>query len=191
MPESIKMRDLVLCIIASGSGDKDLGRTTLQKIAYLYGVTHDVDLGHRPYYYGPFSAAVERDVEALSLAGLIAEDARTLGFLNATGRPATAYRYSVTEEGKRRLENVAQVHPQEVEQVQRFVELLLGTFGTLNQNDLSIAAKTLYIASEQGQAVSFGQVQELAAQYGWELSTPQIQKVVKMLSDLRLVRTQP
>lgn len=191
MPESMKRRDLVLCIVASGAGDRDLGRTTLQKIAYLYGVTHGVDLGHCPYYYGPFSAAVERDVEALALAGLITEDARSLGFLNVAGRPATAYQYTVTEEGERRLESVAEAHPHEVDQVRRFVALLLDTFGTLNQNDLSIAAKTLYIAREQGEAVTFDQVQDLAAQYGWALDTAQIERVVKMLSDLRLVTTRP
>ncbi len=189
MTEQMSARDLVLAIVGSGSGDSDLGRTTLQKIAYLYGIAHGRDLGHRPYYYGPFSSAVERDVEALTVAGLVDEHAAPLGFVTPSGRPATRYRYTVTADGQRRLARLAETYAEEAAGVAEFVRLLARTFGTLNQNDLSIAAKTLFIARDQARPLTTEEVSALAKDYGWDVGPRQVDQVVEMLAGLRLVTT--
>lgn len=189
MGNNMQPRDLILTMIGSGANSPDFGRTSLQKVAYLYSVIHDRNLGHRAYYYGPFSAMVERDAEALGLAGLVEERTESLGFYNAAGRPATKYQYGLTAEGQDRLSRLRETYTDETGQVEDFVNLLTETFGSLNQDALATAAKTLYIAREQDKAVTIEQVKELAGDFGWNLSTAKIRKVVSILEQLHLVET--
>lgn len=191
MQPQMQQRDLILTIIGACSASPDFGRTALQKVAYLYATTYDHDLGHRAYYYGPFSAAVERDAEALGLAGLVEEQAETLGFYNSSGRPATKYTYDVSEPGNERLARLRETYPDETAQVESFVEIINGTFGSLNQDALSTAAKTLYITREQAEPVTVEGVTELAKDFGWNLPVPKIRKVVDILAQLHLVEASP
>jgi uncharacterized protein YwgA len=55
-------RDTVL-LIADAVGDPVRGRTILQKLAYFSSIDLGSALGHRAYYYGPYSSKGRRRPE--------------------------------------------------------------------------------------------------------------------------------
>lgn len=185
--ENMKQRDVVLSIIGEVTGSEEFGRTSLQKVSYLTSLRIQMNLGHRAYYYGPFSAAVEADAEALALGGLIEEKSETMG-VSAKGFPILKYTYSITETGRERLDRVRSAHPEQYELIEDFVAKVKDTVGSFDQNTLSAVSKTFYIAREQNRPVSPNEVRDFAKELGWNLSVRKIDEVTKMLADLGLVK---
>src|SRR5258708_1252172 len=110
---SIQPRDLVLVVIYLFGDREKFGRTSLQKASYLTSQKLKVDLGHRAYYYGPYSAAVEADADALVLSGLARESVEYLDFVNSSGFQATRYRYLISESGQARIDKLKEAHPEQ------------------------------------------------------------------------------
>lgn len=52
------------------------GRTRLQKIVYLVQnlLNHDLGYDFKPYFYGPYSAALQSDIDILKSLGIIREE---------------------------------------------------------------------------------------------------------------------
>lgn len=186
----MQRRDIVLSVVAAGSGRPDLGRTSLQKATFFTGIMLHRDLGHSAYYYGPYSAAVEADTEALVASALVDEASRNLG-VNKRGYPITQYQYTLTESGAERVAQLRSKYPSEVEAIEGLVGRLLDVVGSLDQNTLAAAAKTLYIAIEQGKPVTPDDIAKLAQDYGWQLTARRVADVAAMLQDLRFVRVGP
>jgi uncharacterized protein YwgA len=184
---NIKQRDVVLAIVGTVSGREDFGRTSLQKVSYLTSLMLGLDLGHRAYYYGPYSTTVESDAEALALAGLIEENSVTMG-INSRGYPVVKYTYKISEEGSERLQRVQSVHPEQFEMITEIVSRIEQTVGSFDQNTLSAVAKTFYIAKEQDRPVTAQEVREFAKELGWTLREKKIEEVTRMLADLGLVK---
>lgn len=185
---TMQPRDLVLSVIAAADGRDDLGRTALQKATFFTGIALRRDLGHSAHYYGPYSALVESDTGALVASGLVEEDAKTLG-TNRRGFPITQYQYKISDEGAQRVRRLRGKYTSEFEEVERLVGRLVEVVGSLDQATLSAAAKTYYIAREQGKRVTAEDVSELAREYGWELSADRVTDVANMLEDLNFVGT--
>ncbi len=63
------------------------GRTKLQKTVYFLGVFTESldDLGYRPHYYGPYSAAVADAVSRLKALGFVMEYTLGSGAVGAGG----------------------------------------------------------------------------------------------------------
>lgn len=185
---TITPRDVVLSLIGYGTEQqKEFGRTSLQKVAYFAGIKTGIDLGHRAFYYGPYSSKVEEETEALVLSGLVTQSVTDLGFVNKKGFPGVKYSYSLTEGGKARLTALEQRDPELSEAFKQIVVKLNDTVGSLDQGMLSLAAKTYFITAEQDTGLSVEQIQDLAKQKGWTLSRAQVEKVAQFLHDLGLV----
>ena len=184
----IQARDLVLLIISECGDNAQFGRTSMQKVSYLTSLVLRVNLGHRAYYYGPYSAAVEADAEALTLSGLVEETMTPLG-VNRKGFAVNQYHYRVTDSGRARLERVSERYADEVKTVRSFVREIHEVVGSFDQDTLSAAAKTLYIAREQQKPVTTEEVQTLAKDFGWTLPRRRVEHVAEMLAKLHLVET--
>jgi hypothetical protein len=186
--QGMKTRDIVLMIVARGEGHPEFGRTSLQKVVYMAGRELGRDLGHRAYYYGPYSSEVESETETLVLADLVEEKVRTLGFANAAGFEARQFEYSLTDAGRERLAYIKERFGPEADAVNRVVDSLIEATGGLDQRMLSPAAKVDYIAEREKRPVSMKDVRRAARDLGWALSDSQIESVVALLSKLGLIQ---
>lgn len=185
---TISARDVVLSLIGYGTErQQEFGRTSLQKVAYFASITTGIDLGHRAFYYGPFSSKVEEETEALVLSGLITQTRTDLGFVNKKGFPGVKYSYALTESGQERWDAVKERDPALSDALHQLVQTLGNTVGSLDQGLLSLAAKTYFITAEQNTGLSVEQIQELAKEKNWTLSKGQVEKVAQYLQQLGLV----
>jgi uncharacterized protein YwgA len=183
----MKRRDILLTIIALCSTRPEFGRTALQKVAYFVGFLREAGFRHQAHYYGPFSDVVEADVEALALSGLIEERVQSLAFVGSSGHQARRYEYRLTEAGRRRVEGLRSAHPSEFTTIDDFVQQLVEAAGGLDQNVLSAAAKTFFIANREKRDLSTTEVRALARELGWSLGPKQIKRVAGVLHRLNLV----
>jgi uncharacterized protein YwgA len=186
-PSQLKLRDELLLIIHRCQSRPEFGRTSLQKVAYFASIRENKNIGHRAHFYGPYSPAVETEVEALTLSGFIEEKSYALGFASKSGFAARKYEYRVTDSGLSRLEAVTNAHPHDVRELNQFLDKLVEAANGLDQKVLSAAAKTLYIARATGKASSLGEISDLARGHGWDLSPSDIAQVVDVLRKLGLV----
>lgn len=185
---SITPRDVVLSLIGYGTErQKEFGRTSLQKVAYFASIKTGIDLGHRAFYYGPYSSRVEEETDALVLSDLVTQSVTDLGFVNKKGFPGVRYSYALTEAGRERLTALEERDPELSNGLRQIVVNLKDTVGSLDQGLLSLAAKTYFITAEQDTALSVEQIQDLAKDKGWTLSKTQVEKVARYLQDLGLV----
>src|SRR5437762_705476 len=109
-----KVRDVVLIIIDRCANQSEFGRTSLQKVSYLSSVRFGLDTGHSAHYYGPFSHEIEREIEALTLSGLVEEKSMGLGFANRAGFEARKYEYDVTPTGKARVAELEATYTRQI-----------------------------------------------------------------------------
>ena len=184
----MKRRDILLTIIALCSARPEFGRTALQKVAYFIGVLREAGFRHQAHYYGPFSDVVEADVEALALSGLIEERVQNLAFVGSAGQQARRYEYRLTDQGKKRVDELKSAHPSEFAAIEEFVQQLEEAAGGLDQNVLSAAAKTFFIASRERRDLTVAEIRALARELGWDLRSKQIQRVSQVLQRLNLVQ---
>jgi uncharacterized protein YwgA len=184
----MKQRDLVLTIIGACADRPEFGRTSLQKVCYLAAASLGLDLGHRAYFYGPFSTAVEENTEALVLAGLVNENAEPLGFVSPSGWPASRYHYGLTGQGRDRLVQLEKAYPDEIVKLRAVIAKIVSVVGSLDQQVLSTASKTLYIAREKQRPLRLEEIGDLAREFHWSLSPAQVGRVGRVLEQLGLVQ---
>ena len=164
MSESaLKRRDLVLMTIALCAEKPEFGRTSLQKLVYFISQYSESNFGYKAHFYGPFSEGVEEDVEALVLAGLVDEAVRKFGI---NGRH---YEYRITNEGRERVSGLEGAYPSDCNRIGEMVKKIEESVGSLNQSVLSTAAKTHYIAANEGKAIRIADVPNIGRQFGWEM----------------------
>lgn len=185
----MKQRDLILSIIGLCWERPEFGRTSLQKVAYFVSQGLHEQLGHRAHYYGPFSEEVEDDVDGLLLTGLIDEKANTLSFQGYGGGPAKRYEYTLTPQGRERLEAIRDAYPDESQALERFIGRLTAAAGGLDQRILSPAAKTHFIASREQRPVKTSEISEFGRQLGWDIRPNQVVQVFEFLKTLGLVQS--
>lgn len=181
----MKRRDFVLAIISLCGENREFGRTSLQKVSYLVASAFGLELRHHAYFYGPFSEAIESDVEALAFSGLIDEKRRTLGY-NASGFEVSKYEYSLTEDGQERIDRLRESFADEMSRLEDFIGKLKETAGTLNQRVLSIAAKVHYIQSREERLLEAEEIAQIGKGFGWKLKSPQVTRIQNVLGSLDL-----
>ena len=185
---TMRRRDMLLAIIALCWERPEFGRTALQKVAYFVGILKEAGFRHQPHYYGPFSDVVEADVEALTLAGLVEERVQSLTFVGSSGRQARRFEYRLTDDGRARVSELRATHPADFAAIEGVVQQLEQVAGGLDQNILSAAAKTFFIANRENRELSTTEIRALGRQLGWDLRPKQIQRVATMLQRLNLVK---
>lgn len=177
----MKRRDLLLVIISRCQTKQEFGRTALQKVSYFVGLALGQDLGHGAHYYGPYSPAVEQDVEALVLSGLIDESVSQLGFFNEKGFPGRRYAYEVTDEGTSRIGDLKLAHLDEYDKITQVIDELASFLGGLDQATLSAAAKVVYLTRREGGDLKQEEIATLATELGWKLPGPTVDRVASVL----------
>ncbi len=185
--EGMKVRDIVLMVIARSEDRHEFGRTSLQKVVYFIGRALGRDLGHRAHYYGPFASTLEQETETLVLSGFVDEKVYPLGFANAAGFEAKQYRYSLTDSGRERVKLLEDRYPTDAKIIDDVVSTLIAHTGKLDQRVLSPAAKVDFIARQQDKPVSTQDIQSAAEDLGWTLTDAQVTSVVDLLEKLGLV----
>jgi len=183
----MKDRDFILLVIATCQDSEEFGRTSLQKVAYLAGEILHRNLGHRPHYFGPYSPALEQEVETLVLSGYIQEKLIPLGFTGSGGFEGRKYEYRVTAHGMTRLKAVKEAHPIERQRLEAVIRAIEEAAGGFDQRVLSPAAKTLYITMNEKRPLSAHKIRDLAKDLGWTLSSSQVTRVATVLERLDLI----
>jgi uncharacterized protein YwgA len=153
-------------------------------MAYLAGSLFSLDLGHHAYFYGPYSASIEGDVEALWLSDLIDEKRRRLG-INSNGFEVARYEYSLTDAGQQRLKQIREAFGAEYSDLEKFVNHVSEKAGSFHQNILSAVAKVHFIETMENERLKPQQVRELAKNLGWKLSEDQIQRVQEISDEIQ------
>ena len=180
-------RDRVLAVIDRCAEKGEFGRTSLQKVTYLVAVKLGVSLGHRAHFFGPYSATIEANTNALALSGLIQESVEILG-INAQGWPVRRYTYHVTKDGKGVIAEIEEDFPEELARVDAVINDIEKVVGSLDQKVLSAAAKVLFIAREEDRSIQLDEISRLALEHGWTLSAFQVERVADVLHDLGLAK---
>lgn len=182
----MNIRDLLLLIV-DAAGDKVEGRTIAQKLGYFVALELDRDLGYQAHYFGPFS----RDVEEALALGVFAGDLEdtVVRFPDWYGGPdALRHSYSLTDEGRERVEELKKEYAGDAERIRSTVEAIGNAIPEYKQQALSAAAKIHFIVNEQGHPVAPAQIPQLARHLGWRLSQDEVNHTVNVLRGLDLVQ---
>jgi uncharacterized protein YwgA len=181
----LSTRDTVL-LISHAVGDEVGGRTLMQKLAYFSGLELGVALGHRPHYYGPYSAKVEDALNNAVIAGELHETVDRIPDWSG-GPDVLKYTYTLQPDGLQRAQRVIGEHPEEWERILSAVTKIKEVLPDLNQKTLSSAAKTYLIVDETEGGVSEDEIPALARRLGWKLSRAEVTKTVEILNKLNLL----
>lgn len=160
----------------------------LQKVCYFADFIANLGLGFKPHYYGSFSPLVEQSVSELKGLGFVEEE--TLGFgvvQNAFFGEVRRYDYKLTLDGSTVVEEVRRCEPEQARKISEIVDRIRES-GNPDYRELSIAAKTLFIAKSQNSPITPAEIERQARSVGWDLPNEAISKAVELLKKLRIVR---
>ncbi|HEU4657955.1 MAG TPA: hypothetical protein VFR97_10530 [Capillimicrobium sp.] len=186
LDEHLTPREAVLVLIDAAGGALD-GRTALQKLAYFGALALDEDLGHTPYYYGPFSRDIEQAVADAGLADELVETVNQFPASHRRGPDIKQYRYELTEDGHRSVQEIRQRAPRAAERIDRAVAEIREAVPELDQQVLSRAAKIHLILSRQDSEIEADEIPALARELGWELDEEEVRTTVELMERLHLV----
>jgi uncharacterized protein YwgA len=178
-------RDTVL-LISHAAGDRVVGRTVMQKLAYFSGLFLGTALGHHAHYYGPYSSKVEDALNNAVIAGELREIAERMPDWSG-GPDLRKYTYDLQPSGRDRVERLVRTHPKEWQRILTAVGAVRTVLPDLDQKTLSSAAKTFLIISESEEGVEEDDIPALARQLGWELSPAQVRTTIRLLDHLGLL----
>ena len=107
-----------------------IGRKRFQKIVFLLERRHDLNFGYRfiPYYYGPYSKALQLDIDLLN----------SIGFVEV--HPTIPYPHTLTEKGVRKAEEIEREMDQN--ELRRLVSAIEG-MREMSTSELTSEAKSL------------------------------------------------
>lgn len=180
---------LVLALVDLCGDQREFGRTTLQKMAYLSSVAlRWPRVGHQAHFYGPFSRPLERTTARLVARREMVEEAEDLGFVGPAGYPAKQFHYLLTSAGRRRVQNLREAQPDDFRQLEQFVDGVRSVVGGFDQAVLSLAAKVHFIVERNGGRAGHDQIVQGAQELGWKISPSQVEQVARILQQLRIIR---
>jgi uncharacterized protein YwgA len=164
------------------------GKTKLQKTIYFLGILTGSlnDLGYRPHYYGPYSAAVADAVNSLKAVGFISQSSLGFGTVNDDGFEIARHDFNLTAEGRSIAEKKAAENPKVWEQIQKAVTSFKKA-GDLDYMKMSVAAKTIFMLREKKAAATPVELSESAKALGWNPTAAEISESTKFLESLGLV----
>ncbi len=165
-------------MILDSSAEPIAGRTAIQKIAYFESVKLQSDLKYRPHFYGPYSPVIDETLMDLVASDYVEERART------TIRDRTLYSYALTNDGQQLVEQIKKRRSKTFRDIKSIVEEC-SKFGN-SINVLSWAAKVHFLLTEKGSTLSHDEAIEMGRRFNWDLSEPEIDLGVRLLSDLGL-----
>jgi len=186
MDSEHSIRDVVLLVLKAFGGSIR-GKTMLQKRLYFVSVLLDVDLGFSPHYYGPYSAAVASAVSELRFLGYLNESSAGWG-VDQRGFEVARYDFSLTDEGNAAADLKAHKFAELGSEIGRAVRLIQQA-GDLNYMELSIAAKAYFAFKRLRKEATIAEISGLMPQFGWSVSSGEIQKAAVFLEKTKLIAT--
>jgi uncharacterized protein YwgA len=169
--------DFVIALL--GTAGEIPSRTMLQKLVYLSGDLAGESLNFSPHYYGPYSADLQEDVEALVAAGQVEETVSILEAWQPAAFDVVQYHYRLTAEGQKKLKDV----PARTRGVAARVVKAAHEADAWNQASLSLAAKLRHLRGIDP-SVGDDQVPALARQFGWRMTDASARRGARMLEAL-------
>jgi uncharacterized protein YwgA len=118
------LSDLIMLLI-DANGRRIEGRTVIQKQIYFYSQFYKKKIDFVSGYYGPYSRSVSRALAVLVEMRFVKEVIERLPAYGIQSEfDPHKYTYTVTEGGKKVLEQIKQKNPQETQEVKKFVDML-------------------------------------------------------------------
>jgi len=174
---------IVLTIGEAGNGV--LGRTAIQKLLYFSTVKGIVDATYYAHFYGPYSEDVTASLSTLISFGFVEER------MEITSGEQRRYRYSLTANGRKLLDEIKSQQPQEeISKIEKIVKQAKEYSSDLGAVDLSIPAKSHFILREAREPMTLSAISEAAKRLGWDVPPEQITKSIEFLENLGLVTVQ-
>lgn len=170
-------REYALALLAGV--DEIPSRTMLQKLVYLMGADAGEQMRFTAYFYGPYSAALQEEVDRLVAGALIIEEATQLEPWEPTPFDVMQYRYRLTDDGRR----VAEALPGDLRETAARVVRAARDVGAWSQASLSMAAK-LHHLREIDPEVGEAEIPALARQFGWRMSEADARRGARLLDAL-------
>jgi uncharacterized protein YwgA len=171
---------LIIMVVDAAGGFIE-GKTTLQKWLYFFSVKTNTNLGYIAHFYGPYSKTISRKLDDLISSDFLFESCR----LTQHGR--LIYTYALTEDGKNIAIDLKKNQQEIYQTLKEIVEICNNTVGN-NVNILSWASKVYYLLREKGKEITYGEIEKIGKNLGWELSEKEIDSGVKLLSALNLAK---
>lgn len=182
----MKARDIVLIVLASYEG-RIRGKTMLQKVCYFADVIADLDLGFKAHYYGPFSPLIEQGVAESKNLGFVEEETLGFGVYNQFLGEMRRYDYKLTSDGMAVAQDLKRREPAAFQTISDIAKRIRNT-GNPDYRELSIAAKTFFIARKKDGPITPMEIEQQAGALGWELSGESIERAIDLLKKLDVVR---
>ena len=173
--------DVVLGLVAREGQEGLKGRTLLQKKIYFYSVLSDQDFGFVPHYYGPYSALISNTVDHLVSNGFLKEVVETFSSESSVFGEKRRHTYFLSEDG----EHVLQQRGIN-ETIRNVLTRIEGHPIAYDLDLMSIAAKVHFLLSHR-RGGTVKEIEGLAREFNWELSSEQVSSVVDYLVHLGLV----
>jgi uncharacterized protein YwgA len=179
----MKATEFLMSIIDASGGNVN-GRTLLQKKVFFVSELAKIDpsLGFDAHFYGPYSATVEGTMTQLKNLGFVQESNTGFGSV-ADGFEIRRYDYSLTEDGKKILEELRGTP--EYQKVKNAVGEIASS-GDPNYVELSIAAKAYFLLKGKNESMSISELQKQAEHYNWNISPNSIKKAMSFLKSVGL-----
>ena len=178
--------DILLLVVKSAGKNGLQGRTLLQKKVYFLSELMNIDLGFSAHYYGPYSGLVAGHLTSLVNHGFLKEDTEVFETIPPRNIFGEMHRhtYFLTDEAEELWDDIK--NDPELRKWKRELDRINAHGIAHDFNKLSIAAKVHYIVSWRGKR-TIEQVQKVAKEYGWDVSTEDIEGVLSFLTGLGLV----
>ena len=175
-------RHAVLLAVQEEESGELVGRTLLQKKLYFASRLVGSDIAFRPHYYGPYSQAVADATDTDVNNRYLEEQVEVFPESNTFGE-RRRHSFTITDDGRALLKSMED-DPEIVQW--RSALRKINNYQLANNYDLlSIAAKIQTILSD----IKKGTAQVISAkarEYGWELTSQQIEEVADFLIALGL-----
>jgi hypothetical protein len=182
MPPSA--RHVVLFAVEQLDGRPN-GKTYLQKLCYFVQRLKGWSLGFRAHYYGPYSDQVAAELSFLTNAGLLNEVRKGSGVPGAGGWEIARFDYSLTDQGRRAVEQLARRNAQEAGLIRSAIGRVLGA-GDQDYVGLSFAAKTDWILQSENGPMTAKGIAGAAGRFNWRVTGTDVGKAVDLLTKLGL-----
>lgn len=183
----MKTRHLILTLLKE-LGGRINSKTELQKEIYFLSILIKKELSYRAHLYGPYSNDVENGLDELLGAGFINESCNIYAVKEENGTAFKKYVYCITNSGDNMAKTLIKGNPEEYEKIKIFAEKL-NTIKQLNYNNLSLAAKTYYILTNEGgrERMSIEKFRDKANKLKWEISRDDLDTAVDILKKLDFI----
>jgi len=183
----MKARDVFL-ILLKHAGNTISGRTLIQKRAFFLDLKLNLGLDYKPHYYGPYSPQLDAAIGQCLALRFVNETVIPYGWSRTEGFEIKRYDYTLTQDG---LAVVDAIMNRETSLYDKVIACLdqIEEAGDLDYNQLSVAAKAVWILRENNRPMLPEDIAAEAQGFGWKVPNEAIEKVISFLENLGIVST--